>query len=139
MASLKQPTLNIISEQLYDDIDCIDEVDDDITSRTTCGGNCLINVMQILVNYNFLSSSYENMYRVYKTLLTLPMTQVCCERTFSQLKLIKTRLRTSLTQENLEAFMLMKLNRQWTDEIDSASIVEKLCTDSKVFNELLQY
>jgi len=43
----------------------------------------------------------------YKFLLTLSTTQVACERSFSTLEFVKNRLRSTIAQEHLEAFMLM--------------------------------
>ena len=45
-------------------------------------------------------------------------------------EMIKTRLRNALSQDNLEAHMLLNLNRQWTQEIDDADIMQKMCDNS---------
>ena len=87
-----------------------------------CATDCMTSCLRVLVDYNMFSSAYQNLYVVYKTVLTLPMTQVCCERSFSQLKMIKSRLRNSLRQDNLEACMLLSLNRQRTHEIDNQDV-----------------
>ena len=50
---------------------------------------------------------YPDLVFAYKYLLTLSVSQVLCERSFSKLKFILNRLRSSLNQEHLEAFMLM--------------------------------
>ena len=42
-------------------------------------------------------------------LLTLPMSSVNCERGFSVMKLIKTRLRNSLKQDTLEHVMMIAI------------------------------
>ena len=41
-------------------------------------------------------SNYTQLYKVYKHLSTLAITHVSCERVFSKLKLIKTRLRSTM-------------------------------------------
>jgi hypothetical protein len=41
--------------------------------------------------------------------MVLPSTQVTCERVFSKLKVIKTKLRSSLDQQHLESLMLMTI------------------------------
>ncbi|XP_026815253.1 zinc finger protein 2-like [Rhopalosiphum maidis] len=46
------------------------------------------------------------------TFLTLPVTQIACERSFSTLKFIKNRLRNTLTYENLEAFIFMSVEKR---------------------------
>jgi hypothetical protein len=48
----------------------------------------------------------------YKYVLTLPSTQVTCERSFSQLKNIKTRICSQLTDSKLEAFMMMGVEKE---------------------------
>jgi hypothetical protein len=131
-----QLTSNTVDDEDEDNIELADNA---MTSLTKgCGADCLIGCLKVLVDYNLFSSAYETLYVVYKTVLTLPMTQVCCERSFSQLKMIKTRLRNALRQDNLEAYMLMKLNRQWTDEVDNQSIVYNMCENSEQFAKLLQ-
>lgn len=53
--------------------------------------------------------SIPNLKRVLSTLLTLPMSSVDCERGFSQMKLIKTRLRNSLSESALNMAMLVAI------------------------------
>ena len=69
--------------------------------------SCFTCAYQVLYNHSLNSAAYLELYMVYHFLLTLAITQVECERSFSKLKLIKTRLQATLTQENLECFMLM--------------------------------
>lgn len=45
-------------------------------------GSCIPCAFSILYNYNFHSSAYSNLFRVYKVALTLTCTQVCCERAY---------------------------------------------------------
>ena len=49
---------------------------------------------------------------VYKLLLPLPMSQVTYERPFSALRRIKSRLRSTMTQEHFEGFMLMSVEKK---------------------------
>ena len=51
--------------------------------------------------------------------MTLAVTQVECERSFSLLKIIKSRLRSMLGQEQLEAFMLLSIERRILDGISN--------------------
>lgn len=82
------------------------------TSCISCK-NCAICVYHILSKYNLLTDAYHVIGLAYKFLLTLSFSQVACERTFSTLKFVKNRLRTTLTQEHLEAFMLMSTETEW--------------------------
>ncbi|KAJ8884138.1 hypothetical protein PR048_015995, partial [Dryococelus australis] len=67
------------------------------------------------------------MNKVYKYLLTIPITQVSCERAFSKLKLIKTSLCSKMTNDNLEAFLIMQCERDMLVALDNDTVIDKLC------------
>ncbi|XP_025191719.1 uncharacterized protein LOC112591970 [Melanaphis sacchari] len=69
--------------------------------------------------------------------LTLSVTQVNCERAFSKLKIIKNRLRSSLNQDHLEAFMLMSIKRDILDAIDFQEILNIIKKFSSLMNQML--
>lgn len=48
---------------------------------------------------NDIVSSYPNLSTLYKIVYTLSVSSATAERSFSQLKLIKTFLRSTITQE----------------------------------------
>ena len=60
---------------------------------------------------------------VYEHMLTLSFTQVSCERAFSKLKQIKTRLRSNLANDKLEAVMLMTSEKDLLDDIAVHDII----------------
>jgi hypothetical protein len=62
-------------------------------------------------NLNLHLSAYNTLCGAYAFFLTLSVTEVICEYTFSKLKLIKTRLRSNLNQENLESLLLMSVKK----------------------------
>jgi len=70
-------------------------------------------------------------------LLTLPVTQVSCERSFSTLKYLKNRLRNSMANENLESFMLMSIEKSILMELDNDTIINELGTKSDLLSKLL--
>ena len=63
--------------------------------------------------------------------MTVAVTQVECERSFSLLKIIKSRLRSMLGQEQLEAFTLLSIERRILDEIPSDEVIDKFSKTSK--------
>jgi len=75
--------------------------------------------------------------RAKKNLLTLSVTQVACERSFFILKLVKNRLRTSIKQEHLEAFM--STEREILVGFDIDNIIDKVAESSKVLRNLLTF
>ncbi|KAG8273357.1 hypothetical protein J6590_108302 [Homalodisca vitripennis] len=62
------------------------------TVKQKCN-SCIKCAFEVIVDYNMYSLQFTELYKVYKYLLTIPLTQVSCERVFPKLKLIKTRLR----------------------------------------------
>jgi len=88
---------------------------------------CLKCSLCILTEFNMYSIQYKELYIVYKYLLTLPLTQVTCERSFSKLKLLKTKLRFTTAQENLE----------YLNQVDGNHIIDKMCSSSQEMNRLL--
>jgi len=70
------------------------------------------------------SSTFSNLYSVYEYILTMSCTQVKCERSFSKLKIIKNRLRSSLGQDHLEILMLMSIERDILENVEFSDILE---------------
>jgi len=64
--------------------------DDNVQISEECAMDCVVGWERVLaVQYTLFSKAYRHLYLVYKAVFTLPMTQVCCERSFSHLKMIK--------------------------------------------------
>ena len=110
--------------------------------------SCFTCAYKVLHQYSLNSTAYSELYTVYHFLLTLAITQVECERSFSKLKLIKTRLRSSLSQENLESLMLMSLETDILNRVSLDKVVDmlaststelKLCLRSTIFFIVLLY
>ena len=78
--------------------------DGKIAAKKSCK-DCPLCCFKTLLKLNLelFTEAYKSIGLAYKLLLTLPVSQVACERTFSDLKRIKTRLRSTMTQEHLEA------------------------------------
>ena len=56
--------------------------------------------------------------------LTLPLTSTSAERAFSKLKLIKSRLRTTMQQERLESLMFMSIEDDLLEQLDVNNLVQ---------------
>ena len=70
-------------------------------------------------------------------MLTLSFTQVSCESAFSKLKQIKTRLRSNLANNKLEAVMLMTSEKDLLDDITVHDIIAILVKGSSVLCQML--
>lgn len=72
-------------------------------------------------------------------MLTLSVTQVGCERSFSKLKYIKNFLRNTLGQDILESLMLMNVEKDLLSTIDSNDVINKLAARNSTFKNLLSF
>ena len=92
------------------------------SSKESCK-ECPLCCYKMLLKLNLLTDAYKSIALAYKLLLTLPVSQVACERSFSVLKRIKTRLRSTMTQEHLEALMLMSVEKRILAKLDTNKII----------------
>ena len=60
--------------------------------------------------------------KAYRLLLTAPFTVAKDERTFSRPKLIKTHLRTTMSDERLGALIVMSCEKDLTDNVNLENI-----------------
>ncbi|XP_025415257.1 uncharacterized protein LOC112686973 [Sipha flava] len=56
-------------------------------------------------------AAFPNLFVVYKYLCTIPTTSASSERSFSKVKLVKTRHRSTMTQNRLESLMLISCEK----------------------------
>ena len=91
---------------------------------------------QILKRYNLMTDAYPILGLGYKFLLTLSITQVTCKWRFSTLKYIKGRLRSNLSQEHQEAFMLMATKKDILMALDTDMVIDS-CTEGELLRKLL--
>lgn len=107
------------------------------SSSTASCKACPLCCYKVLHDLSLFTDAYKNIGLTYKLLLTLPVSQVACERSFSYLKLIKNRLRSTMTQEHLEAFMLMSVEKGVLAKLDNGNIVDAVADTSKELRRLL--
>ncbi|KAJ1254500.1 hypothetical protein BS78_K048800 [Paspalum vaginatum] len=75
---------------------------------------------------NFLKQHqyFPNAIIAYRVLLTIPVTVASAERSFSKLKLLKSYLRSTMTQERLNALAIIALECGMLEKIDYEYIIE---------------
>lgn len=121
--------------------DEISDNDEDSEKELKCAVNkvkcksCISCAFEFLYSLVIHTTDYNELYTIYKLVTTLAFTQVTCERSFSILKKIKNRLRSSLSDEKLEAFMLMSLERDM--EVPYNIIIDQLAANSTEMKRLL--
>lgn len=104
--------------------------------QSSCAG-CLVCCFQLIHKHNLHSLAYSNLYIAYKYLLTLSCTQVTCERVFSKLKIILTRLRSLLGQERLDAFILLSVESDLLQDLDYDLIIDNFASNSSLLKTKL--
>ena len=67
---------------------------------------------------------FPNTTIAYRVLLTIPVTVASAERSFSKLKLLKSYLRSTMTQERLNDLAMIALESDILEKIDYESIIE---------------
>lgn len=135
---------NITSDQGLNDEheiyynECSDIEDDDLKCALSVNNRCKSCITCAFLSVYTLvthTSKYNALYTVYKVILSLAFPQVSCERSFSNIKTIKTRLRSTLSNEKLEAFMVMNLERSMV--IPHDIIIDRLAATSTEMKRLL--
>lgn len=71
-----------------------------------------VQIVVFVFNFNLLTDAYSVLGLEYKFLLTQSVTQVACGRSFSTIMFIKNRLQSIMSQDHLDAFMLMTTERK---------------------------
>ena len=83
--------------------------------------------------------SYPLLYQTYKVILTLSITQVGCERTFSKLRYVKNHLRNQLSKDYLDSLHLMCVERDVLLRISNHTIIDELAKMNAEMRRLLLY
>ena len=74
--------------------------------------------------------SYPNVSALLNIALTLPITLCESERSFSQLKLVKTARRSTMSESRLSALALMKINQDRCNKVSSGENIKELVKTS---------
>ena len=69
-----------------------------------------------------LHKVFPNLAVALRIFLTLPVTVASAERSFSKLKLIKTYLRSTMTQDRLVGLAIMSIENDVTSSVDFSSL-----------------
>ncbi|KAL4090434.1 hypothetical protein QTP88_025270 [Uroleucon formosanum] len=131
----------LISENTSDEDDSIinSEMDDeDIVHNSS---KKMVSPTQIfeLLNSFKLASAFPNLYIAYKSLCTIPATSVSSERSFSKVKLVKTRLRSTIGQGRLEGLLLLSCEKDLSDKINIQEVIDKLANKSTILKKALMF
>lgn len=80
---------------------------------------------------------YPNVSIAYRILLTMPVTVASAERSFSKLKLLKTYLRSSMSQERLNGLAILSIEKDVVEKIDVDAIINEFASRNARRNRFL--
>ena len=86
--------------------------------------NTPINVL----NYLKRLDSFPNAYIAYRILLTIPVTVASAERSFSKLKLIKSYLRSTMSQERLSGLAILSIEKEMLEELKYKNLISNFAS-----------
>ena len=80
---------------------------------------------ELINNVSNTKLLFREVYKLTRIFFTLPVTTATAERTFSTLRRLKTFLRSTLSQPNLNHCMLLHAHKERTDSIDLLQIAKE--------------
>lgn len=93
--------------------------------------NCSSCILKYIGEHDERKQRYINIFRLYRYIATIPPTQVKCERDFSKMKLIKTRIRANLNDKSLENLMIISCESHMFDLINLDDILNSIVDKSE--------
>ena len=87
--------------------------------------NRTIELMDYL---KLMDGCFPNAWIAYRILLTIPVTAASGERSFSKLKLIKSYLRSTISQDRLNGLALQSIEKDLVDKLDYTNLISDFAT-----------
>jgi hypothetical protein len=70
------------------------------------------------------SDTFKTFYSCLKYFVVIPVTSCGCERSFSKMSIVKTKLRTTMTQERLNALLFIFIEQDYVSNINAESVID---------------
>ncbi|XP_070052329.1 uncharacterized protein [Nicotiana tomentosiformis] len=86
--------------------------------------NSLIDTLNQIKRFD----SFSNAYIAYRIMLTISVTVASAERSFSKLKLIKSYLRSTMSQERLNGLAILSIEKDLLGEINYKKIISNFAS-----------
>ena len=76
-----------------------------------------------VLSYIKTLDSFPNVYIAYRILLTIPVTIVTAERSFSKLKLLKSYLKSTMLQDRLNELAILSIESEVLELFDYKTLI----------------
>lgn len=87
--------------------------------------------------HNNLSATFPMLYVGLKLAVTIPVSSASCERRFSKMKLIKTRLRSTMADDRLSDLMVISCEQDIP--INKEVVLDMFAQKAPVLSKMLRY
>ncbi len=94
------------------------------------------DVIQFLNELTSFSTAFPHTLRMIKSAITMPLSQLTCERSFSKLKIIKNHLRNSMSDKRLSDLAILAVERDIV--IDYEEVVDRFARNHRNSRILLR-
>ena len=129
------------SVSISDDDECKDkEETEQAATDDICGeiDDTISIALSILCNPQYhLLDAFSELCKLYSIAVAIPVSSCTAERSFSALKRVKTRLRSTVVQERLEGLMLIAVEKKLLMSISNEAIVQQLAQSSSELSRAL--
>jgi len=71
---------------------------------------------------------FPNVLLAYKILLTIPVTVASAERSFSKLKILKSYLRSTMSQDRLNGLAILSIESRFLANVDYDKIIDEFAS-----------
>ena len=83
-----------------------------------------------ILNYIKRLDSFPNTCITYRILLTIPVIVAYAERSFSKLKLIKSYLRSTMSQERLSGLPIVSIENEMLEELEYKNLISQFASQN---------
>ena len=95
------------------------------------GRNFLSDLLQLMYNHRMMSS-FPQFRKLLVLFLTIPVTVASAERSFSKLKLIKTYIRSKMSQTKLTNLAILSIENIVAKALDKTELIRKFASVNAV-------
>jgi hypothetical protein len=71
-----------------------------------------------------ISDTFKTFYNCLTYFVVIPVTSCGCKRSFSKMSIVKTKLRSTITQERFNALLFLFIEHEYVSNINVESVID---------------